>query len=113
MPCANWYDDRQEADRVRRSRGAGDHGRWPRAAEELALTSSDFAAVFLALSRGPLSPAEIVIKTGVSARVVDEVVRILSLTGAVARAGDRYVARYSDASDGEHGLLVGVNRAHA
>jgi predicted Rossmann fold nucleotide-binding protein DprA/Smf involved in DNA uptake len=79
--------------------------------EDVPLTSTDFAAVFLALTGGPMSAAEIEAETGVSPRVVAEVVRIFGLTGEVACARGRYVARISEVWDGEQRLLGRLNRA--
>ena len=69
--------------------------------------SADFASVFLAVTRRPMTAAEIEIETGVHAEVVAEVLRIFALTGSVARAGDRYTARHVDARDTEGQSLAG------
>ena len=69
--------------------------------------SADFASVFLAVTRRPMTAAEIEIETGIHAEVVAEVLRIFALTGSVARSGDRYTARHVDARDTELQSLVG------
>jgi hypothetical protein len=40
-------------------------------------------------------------ETGVPAEVVAEVLRVLALTGTVARSDDRYTARHIDTQEGE------------
>ena len=69
--------------------------------------SSDFASVFLAVTRRPMTSVEIAFETGVRAEVVSEVLRIFTLTGSVARSGDRFTARHVDARESERQLLVG------
>jgi len=78
--------------------------------DDAPMTSTDFAAVFLALTGGPMTAVEIEAETGVSPRVVAEVVRIFELTGDVACARGRYVARKSEVWDGEQRLLGRLNR---
>jgi predicted Rossmann fold nucleotide-binding protein DprA/Smf involved in DNA uptake len=68
--------------------------------------SADFASVLLAVTRRPMTPAEIETETGVHAEVVAEVLRIFALTGSVARSGDRHIARHTDAREMEHRSLV-------
>lgn len=61
--------------------------------EEAHLSSTDFASVFHALAGGPMTIVEIETHTGVVAKFVQEVVRVLTLTGDVVAAGDRVIAR--------------------
>lgn len=85
--------DRPTTDRI----GAGGEARnqsrtaWTR--EKAHPTSTDFAAVFAALAGGPMTLAEIEAEAGVLVMIVEEVVRVLTLTGDVAAAGDRYMTR--------------------
>jgi predicted Rossmann fold nucleotide-binding protein DprA/Smf involved in DNA uptake len=68
--------------------------------------SADFASVFLAVTRRPMTTAELVTETGVHAEVLAEVLRIFALTGSVARSGDRYKARHIDPREREHCSLA-------
>jgi predicted Rossmann fold nucleotide-binding protein DprA/Smf involved in DNA uptake len=63
--------------------------------------SADFASVLQALTRRPMTNDEIETETGVPAEVVAEVLRVLALTGSVARSEDRYTARHIDTQMGE------------
>jgi predicted Rossmann fold nucleotide-binding protein DprA/Smf involved in DNA uptake len=63
--------------------------------------STDFASVLQALARRPMTNDEIETETGVPAEVVTEVLRVLALTGTVARTEDRYTARHIVASESE------------
>jgi predicted Rossmann fold nucleotide-binding protein DprA/Smf involved in DNA uptake len=63
--------------------------------------STDFASVLQALMRRPMTNDEIETETGVPAEVVAEVLRVLALTGTVARSEDRYTARHIDTLEGE------------
>lgn len=63
--------------------------------------STDFASVLQALARRPMTNDEIESETGVPAEVVTEVLRVLALTGTVARTEDRYTARHIVASESE------------
>ena len=69
--------------------------------------SADFASVFLAVTRRPMTAPEIASETGVRAEVVAEVLRIFGLTGSVARSGDRFTARQVDARESQRRLLAG------
>jgi predicted Rossmann fold nucleotide-binding protein DprA/Smf involved in DNA uptake len=63
--------------------------------------STDFASVLQALARRPMTNDEIETETGVPAEVVTEVLRVLALTGTVARTEDRYTARHIVTSESE------------
>ena len=63
--------------------------------------STDFASVLQALARRPMTNAEIETETGVPAEVVTEVLRVLALTGTVARTEHRYTARHIVSSESE------------
>jgi hypothetical protein len=82
-------------------------GRTVMAAATVRPRSSDFASVFLAVTRRPMTTHEIVSETAVRAEVVAEVLRIFALTGSVARSGDRFTARQVDARENGRRLLVG------
>jgi predicted Rossmann fold nucleotide-binding protein DprA/Smf involved in DNA uptake len=63
--------------------------------------STDFASVLQALARRPMTNDEIETETGVPAEVVTEVLRVLALTGTVARTEDRYTARHIVAAESD------------
>jgi len=56
-------------------------------------SSNDFSVVFRALARGPLMAADIAATTGLPPEVVDEVVRVSAMTGAIAIVQGRCAAR--------------------
>ncbi len=63
--------------------------------------SADFASILQALTCRPMTNDELEKETGVPADVVVEVLRVLALTGTVARSDDRYSARHIDTQEGE------------
>jgi hypothetical protein len=85
--------DRPTTDRIGAEGEARGQTRTSWTSEEAHLTSTDFASVFHALAGGPMTVVEIETHTGVVAKFVEEVVRVLTLTGDVVAAGDHVIAR--------------------
>jgi predicted transcriptional regulator len=57
------------------------------------ISSSDFASVLSALTSGPKTTTELETITGSETDIVREVIRVLTLTGHVARHDDSYALR--------------------
>jgi hypothetical protein len=110
MPLAYRHEhDRPTTDRIGAGGDARDQTRTAWTREEAHPTSTDFAAVFAALACGPMTVAEIEAETGVLVMIVEEVVRFLTLTGDVAAAGDRYMARNLELA---HAASIGAGFQH-
>ena len=74
--------------------GAAHGGYLAPLAAEWRPSSADFAAVLSALNRNPMTSTEIETSTRVEAPVVGEVLRVLAITGRIARRKDRYALRH-------------------